>query len=99
MNHYVGVPIPSIVYVGCPDRTEFDKIGVEAKDHGLDEHGNHLLTKVVEGPGQEAGRPVKVIFQCWIAEEPIEKWTARKQAEAEARKAAASMNAVGGGKQ
>ena len=80
-GYFVGVPIPSIVYVGCPDRAEFDKIGAAVKDHGLDANGNHVLTKCVEGPGTEPGRPVMVIFQHWLAEETIDHMLERKRRE------------------
>ena len=69
---YVGVPMPSVVYIGCPDRAEFDKIGADAKDYGLDENGNHVIVKCIEGAGNEPGRPVKVIFQHWVAQETTE---------------------------
>lgn len=84
-GYYVGVPIPSIVYIGCPDRAEFDKIGSDVKDHGLDENGNHVLTKLVEGPGNEPGRPVKVIFQYWLAMESTDHMIERHQRERAAK--------------
>lgn len=83
-GYFVGVPIPSVIYVGCPDRAEFDKIGAEAKDHGMDEHGNHVITKSIEGRGIEAGRPVKVIFQHWVAQETTDHMIKRKRREREA---------------
>ncbi len=82
-GYYVGVPIPSVVYIGCPDRAEFDKIGADSMDHGMDKNGNHLVTKSIEGPGNTAGRPVKVIFQHWIAQEPLDHWIERAKRERE----------------
>lgn len=61
---FVGVATPSLIYVGCPDREEFDKIAVEARDIRND--NGHVLTKMVEGPGSTPGRPVKVVFQHWL---------------------------------
>jgi hypothetical protein len=89
-GHYVGVPIPSVVYVGCPDKEEFDKIGAPVKDHGPNEQhgGAHVLTKCVEGPGAEPGRPVKVIFQHWLVEEPVEHMVERHRREKAEREAA-----------
>lgn len=84
-GYYVGVPIPSYVYVGCPERAEFDKIGAEVKDHGLDENGNHLLTKAVTGPGNEAGRPVTIVFQHWLARETTDHMIERRRREREAK--------------
>jgi hypothetical protein len=78
---YVGVPISTIVYIGCPDRAEFDKIGVEAKDHGLDQNGNHVITKAVTGPGIEEGRPVTVVFQHWLAQETTDHMIERHKRE------------------
>ena len=83
-GYFVGVPIPSVIYVGCPDRAEFDKIGAEAKDHGMDENGNHVITKSIEGQGIEAGRPVRVIFQHWVAQETTDHMIERKRREREA---------------
>lgn len=74
---YVGVANTernSYVYVGCPDRAEFDKIKAEARDHGRDEHGDHVITKSVEQG------PVVVIFQHWISREPVDSFIARKKA-------------------
>jgi len=82
-GYYVGVPIPSIVYIGCPDRAEFDKIGAEVKDHGKDANGNHVITKSVNGPGIEPGRPVTVIFQHWVEMESTDAMIARKRRERE----------------
>lgn len=80
---YVGVPTPTLVYIGCPDRAEFDKIGAEAKDHGLDANGNHVITKAVTGPGSEEGRPVMVVFQHWIAQETVDHMIERHKRERE----------------
>lgn len=91
-GYYVGVPIPSVVYVGCPDRSEFDKIAAEAKDHGLDDNGNHVLTKSISGPGNTPGRPVAVIFQHWLAQETTDHMIERHKRE----RAAKQMNATDG---
>lgn len=80
---YVGVPLSTLVYIGCPDRAEFDKIGAEAKDHGLDENGNHVITKAVTGPGSEEGRPVMVVFQHWVAQETTDHMVERLKRERE----------------
>lgn len=80
-GHFVGVANTersSYVYVGCPDRAEFDKIKAEAKDHGRNEHGDHVITKSVEQGS------VVVIFQHWISREPVDSYIARKRAEREA---------------
>lgn len=86
-GYYVGVPIPSLIYVGCPDKAEFDKIGAESHDHGKDANGNHVVTKSIEGAGNEPGRPVKVIFQHWLASESTDAMVARLKREREAKSA------------
>jgi hypothetical protein len=94
-GYYVGVPLPSVVYIGCPDRAEFDKIGAEVHDHGLDDNGNHVLTKSVEGQGNTPGRPVKVIFQHWLAQETTEHMMERHRREKAARDATESTSKGG----
>jgi len=71
-KHYVGIPDPRLVYVILEDRTEFDKIGIEATDHGANAAGNggHVLSKAVSENG------VRVIFQHWLADPAL---TARKE--------------------
>lgn len=94
-GYYVGVPTPNLVYVGCPDRAEFDKIGAEPKDHGKDANGSHVITKSVNGPGSEPGRPVTVIFQHWVEMEPVDAMIARHRREREAKAASDSEQGRG----
>lgn len=94
-GHYVGVPIPSVIYIGCPDRADFDKIAAEAKDHGLDENGNHVLTKAITGTGDTPGRPVTVIFQHWLAHETTDHLIARHKREKAEREAASESSLSG----
>lgn len=57
---FVGVAMPTLIYVGIGSREEFDKIARPVHDQGAKNDGNHVLTKVIkQGKAQ-------VIFQHWI---------------------------------
>ena len=53
--HYVGVASATCIYIGCPERQEFDTIGVPVRAF------DRVLTKTVEHDG------VMVIFQHWLS--------------------------------
>ena len=56
---FVGVPTPTLIYVGIADREDFDRIAVRCVDHGEREDG-HVLSKMLK-----SGKRT-VIFQHWI---------------------------------
>lgn len=55
----------TLVYVLLKDRAEFDRLKLEATDHGEDERGGHVLSKSLDANG------VMVIFQFWIKSPPL----------------------------
>jgi len=56
---FVGVPVPTSIYVGVGSREDFDKIALPCDDHGENEHG-HVLVKHLR-----AGE-IDVVFQHWV---------------------------------
>jgi hypothetical protein len=72
---FVGVPTPTLIYVGIASREDFDKICARCFDHGENENG-HVLTKRLN-----SGRRT-VIFQYWIKSLTVEAiyadWDAKK---------------------
>lgn len=59
---FIGVALPTIIYVGIASREKFDKIAAPLQDHGENENG-HVLIKTV---GNMREDEVTVIFQHWI---------------------------------
>jgi hypothetical protein len=59
---FVGVPTPTLVYVGVANRADFDKIQLPLHDAGENERG-HVLVKTL---GEFDGTHVTVIFQHWL---------------------------------
>ena len=58
-KHYVGVADPKLVFVTLEDRSEFDKIGLPAKDHAANERGGQVISKTVKTDD------VMIVFQHW----------------------------------
>lgn len=60
---WVGVALPTVIYVGVVDRGQFDKIAAPATEHEPQPGGERCVSKSVEDPALG----VRVIFQHWIA--------------------------------
>ena len=52
---FVGVLVPDYIFVGCPSRVDFDRIGLPLREH------ERVLVKSLEHDG------VTVVFQHWFA--------------------------------
>ncbi len=55
---FVGIATPELVFVGVPNRAEFDKINLPPREINGDT--GHLIVKRLEGDS------VTVIFQHWL---------------------------------
>lgn len=60
---FVGVSLPSLIYVGIIDRAAFDRIDRPMSDY--DSGDEHVLVKRVEQDG------CTVIFQHWLKVKPL----------------------------
>lgn len=74
MNIDLGAAVSvfgTFVFVLIKERDVFDDLPPPVTDHGIGDHGGHVLTKTIEADG------IRVIFQRWLIQPSLPSLEAR----------------------